>query len=797
MKKFNSLQSTVGLIATLLILFTSFTTQAQVENRQPFPFEIQNNTGFPDSDVFVAIVGEDLTSVPGNHVWVDCKTSVMKMMNRTYNTIKGPVYVWIPPATGGIPARNDIEGNRGPFNDAMYADCFTKLSDIPNKTVMLPLIQGCRVFLSVKSQLYLCFRGSSPTPGMYSGYTAPAITDYTDPNQGIMWDMIELTYDKYGYFANTSRVDSYNYPMGMESWGKDMQWDATGTLIVDQQGNPILVDSHKMVGERKTHDQIRELWTEYTQTGSGKEEFANCIEPATGAIRAPGKTLEFADGSVGTMPNRGIYVDYFKTYIDKIWQTYSTKDLIFDSGDAGVWTGRVTGETFTFTSDKAWGTAKGIITRKPTTQEVLEGKGCLDEDVQKIAGQQLDRVVQAQICAALNRHAIPVDGETLPIPIPTKVKNGKTCYDFSQANTFYQVKPSNYYAAFWHQGDINMDNKAYGFCYDDVWNYASASPSFMPERVLVHLNGFSFLNNEPCNVFPSVFAGSDKSITLASGTTSTTSSLSGNISDPIANSEGRGSITYSWSKVSGDGGTLSSTTNLNPTISNLQEGIYTYELTATIISNCATALTRKDQVTVTVSTVQPQAKCGGEATGTAGSGFKWEVDDSVTPTITFIPVTGKSTAPVVIIYQVNGVDKGGYNSFSGMNFTITDTKLGDKIKFYYVYSVPQGGEGNNQANLVEFEVGKLCDVPTTIETTKVLENEIVVYPNPATSQINIEMPSKLFNQIQMINAAGSVVYSGITEQEIETINIQELPVGIYFIKLVGETTVTTKFIKKR
>ena len=793
MKKLNPLQSTVGYLVTLLLLFSCFITEAQVMNRKPFPFEIKNHTGKPDSEVYVAIVGEDLALQPGpsNHVWVDCKTGEMKMMDRRYNTIKGPVYVWIPPADEGIPARNDIEGNRGPFGDAMYADCFTKLSDIPNKTIMLPLIQGCRVFLSVGSQLYLCFRGSDRNPGMYSGYTAPAITDDTDPNQGILWDMIELTYDQYGYFANTSRVDSYNYPMGMESWGQDMQWDANGNVIVDANGKAILVDSHKQAGENLTHDEIQVLWKDWTKAGSGREEFAKCLSAKTGAIHAPGKIKDFADGSVGTMPTPGPYVNYFKTYVDKVWQTYSSKDLVFDSGDAGVWTGRVTGETFTFTCNKVWGTGRGIITRKPTTQEVLEGKGCLDEDVQKIAGQQLDRLVQAQICAALNRHVIPVDGETLPIPIPTKVVKGITCYDFSQANTFYQAKPSNYYAAFWHQGGINKNDKAYDFCYDDVWNYASATPSFMPERVVVHLNGFSFDPTKPCDVLPTVNAGADVTVTLPTST----ATLAGRVSDDLS----RGGLTYSWRKVSGPaGGELSSTTSLTPSLSNLLEGTYTYELSATIATTCTNTLTKADQVVVNVSKVPPYVvvKCGGEASGTSGSSFQWEVDNSATPTVTFIPITDKSTKPVVFLYSVNGVDKGGWNNFNGMNITLSGTKIGDKVKFYYVYTIPQGGEANNLANMVEFEVGQECTIITAIKSVKESENEVTLYPNPASRQINIKVPEETFSQIQIINTTGSIVYMGSIESEEATFDIEELPRGIYFVKLIGETSVTKKFIKK-
>ena len=57
------------------------------------------------------------------------------------------------------------------------------------------------------------------------------------------------------------------------------------------------------------------------------------------------------------------------------------------------------------------------------------------------------------------------------------------------------------------------DDGSDGACtYDDVWNYASATPSFMPERVVVHLNGFKFLQEDPCLVLPSVSAGDRKSV---------------------------------------------------------------------------------------------------------------------------------------------------------------------------------------------------------------------------------------------------------------------------------------------
>jgi hypothetical protein len=297
-------------------IFLCWITQGQ----SPIPFVFQNTSPFSDGELYVAIVGQNLAT-PSQHIWIDCKTGAQNPMTSSYNTVLGPTY----------------GGNKGPGGNSMYASCFTKLSDIPNKTVMLPGIQGCRVFISVGQQLYFYFFNNG-------GYTSPSITDPTDPNQGIRYELIELTYNQYGFFGNTTRVDSYQYPIGMELFG------ANGY--------------QKRVGELKTHAEIVSLWSANVPV-----EFQKCLDPATGVITAPSKTKEFADGTIGTMPVPGPYVDYLKPYIDQVWTKYTSEDLIFNAGDAGVFRGRVTGERFSFlcTSGGFQGRT-GTVSRKPTTK---------------------------------------------------------------------------------------------------------------------------------------------------------------------------------------------------------------------------------------------------------------------------------------------------------------------------------------------------------------------------------------------------------------------------------------------
>jgi uncharacterized protein YjdB len=415
-----------GIIALITLLTVMFIDSALAQT--PFPFVFQNNSTFADADMYVAIVGQNASG----SVWIDCKTGAVNPMTNTYNTVLGPTY----------------GGNKGPGGNSMYASCFSKLSEVPNKTVMLPGISGCRVFISVGQQLYFYFFANG-------GYTSPSATDPTDPNIGIRYELIELTFNSIALFANTTRVDSYQYPMGLEIYGANSY--------------------HERVGELKTHDEIVALWKT-----SVPVEFQNCLNTTNGIITAPSKTKEFADGTIGTMPTPGPYVDYLKPYVDQVWEKYTNEDLIFNAGDAGVFKGRVVGETLSLTCiGGGFNGRTGTITRKPTTQEVLEGKGVFNQAVNDTP---VDLAVEAQMTAALNRHAINI----------TTPNVGQQ--DFSNSANYYLTAPTNYYSKFWHLPGVSIGQLSYGFAYDDVFNYSSSLVAPGPTKAVAVFGGWAGLN---------------------------------------------------------------------------------------------------------------------------------------------------------------------------------------------------------------------------------------------------------------------------------------------------------------
>ena len=799
----------------------------QRASAQVVPYTIKNNSSFADADLYVAVVG----IVNDAHVWLDCSTGTVKPMSVSDNTITGPTY----------------SGNAGPGNNSKYANCFTKLTNIPNKTINIPAIAGCRIFISVKSQLYFYFFGSTGAP---SGYTAPNLSNTTDPNQGIRYEIIELTNGSNGLWTNTTRVDSYQYPMGLEVWGTN--------------------GYYKKVGELKTHDQIVAQWKANAPT-----EFQGCID-ANGIIKFPSKIAAFETG--------GAYVDYLKPYIDAIWNKYASAELVFGVSNEGVWKGRVSGEQFNFTRSTDGATA--VITRRPTNLEAMEGSGVM------ASGARLDLVIQAQICAAINRHAIDLN-------VASGVQQ-----DFSVENNYYVTPLYNWYCKFWHQADVSYDKLTYAFCYDDVFDKSSTINCSSPTRALITFGGFAgssvavtgvslspatlsiakgSTSQLTATVSPSnasnpavTYSSSNTAVATVSSTGLVTALAAGTANITVTTADGAKTATCAvtvsnsayaipgkieaenYSSMYGIQTEATTDTNAGFNVGWINAGDYmnysvnvasagSYKVEFRIASTVATgSLQLKNGSTVlgsatlpntggwqswqTVSfnvslsagaqTLQVYAPAGGYnlnwinfssvSTGcsvvAATGDFSTTVStDASNLALTFVPVKTGAGATTCILYystSANGLFP-GYTVSPNTPFRIT-AAAGSTVYFYYTYSLASGGENNTSANKNSFTVGncstlkdaKIADVETTSQKT------FVVYPNPLKED-NISLAWEGLGiggsvRVEVLNLSGAIVKEqfihSVHAEAVDHINLSQLPNGTYIIKAYTGTEVLTKKI---
>src|SRR5262249_17466833 len=156
-------------------------------------------------------------------------------------------------------------------------------------------------------------------------------------------------------------------------------------LLLDVWGD--LKYFHQQTGLTETHDA---LLAEYTN-----EVPAEFQVPLQNQLRimAPGKST-FDVGQANE--------HYFDDYVSQIWQQYSNSLLSMDAGGRHF-AGRVMSGDLTFNEvDDSGNIVAGgsYIVHKPTTQDILECKGTL------ATGNSTELALEAQICAAFNRHVV-------------------------------------------------------------------------------------------------------------------------------------------------------------------------------------------------------------------------------------------------------------------------------------------------------------------------------------------------------------------------------------------------------
>ena len=95
-------------------------------------------------------------------------------------------------------------------------------------------------------------------------------------------------------------------------------------------------------------------------------------------------------------------------------------------------------------------------------------------------------------------------------------------------------------------------------------------------------------------------------------------------------------------------------------------------------------------------------------------------------------------------------------------------------------------------------VQKAAAVPAPVEVKVTFA--VKIYPNPARSFVTIEYSnatSASLKTFSVFNVVGNKVFSGQLVKEKTSLNIDNLPKGIYFIRIeAGTSSVTSKIIKE-
>ena len=88
-------------------------------------------------------------------------------------------------------------------------------------------------------------------------------------------------------------------------------------------------------------------------------------------------------------------------------------------------------------------------------------------------------------------------------------------------------------------------------------------------------------------------------------------------------------------------------------------------------------------------------------------------------------------------------------------------------------------------------------VSVTCKEGEFVENNIQIYPNPASTVVTISTLNNNEKTIHLIDALGSVIATQITTENVLQMNIEQLPAGVYFVQIVENGIITSNnFIKQ-
>jgi predicted esterase len=251
----------------------------------------------------------------------------------------------------------------------------------------------------------------------------------------------------------------------------------------------------------------------------------------------------------------------------------------------------------------------------------------------------------------------------------------------------------------------------------------------------------------------------------------------------LGSSDAEGDIaTYSWLKISGPGGlTILNSTTATPTVQGVQEGVYTFQLTVTDEQGA----TATDNVQVTVigaANQAPVANAGNDQTLT------------VPANSTSLTGSGYDADGTIASYewkQLNGPSSANISDATAAVTNVGSLQTGD---YLFALTVTDNDGAIHRDT-----------VAVSVINTMRSDDNVGVYPNPATTFINLKFESDSIGQvtINLYDARGMRMKTLKNEKNQrlfqQSVDISGLQTGIYFAECIvsNKQRIITRFVKQR
>jgi len=182
--------------------------------------------------------------------------------------------------------------------------------------------------------------------------------------------------------------------------------------------------------------------------------------------------------------------------------------------------------------------------------------------------------------------------------------------------------------------------------------------------------------------------------------------------------------------------------------------------------------------------------------GVVKFGFELTAEDSIgkvgTFEVTDINRTHLTTADAAVTHTLGGTTPTGNTNTWSVDWTAPADGVGDII-FYAAFNAANGND-ENTGDRIYITSQQYPEFHAGIGDNK-LKAKIKLYPNPASTFINVDLPDK--SELKIINMIGQEVINRKNTSASERINLSHLSSGVYFVQVSNNNNMATiRLLKK-
>jgi PKD repeat protein len=251
----------------------------------------------------------------------------------------------------------------------------------------------------------------------------------------------------------------------------------------------------------------------------------------------------------------------------------------------------------------------------------------------------------------------------------------------------------------------------------------------------------------------------------------------------------------------------------SPALDNTKTTVYTFTPSQGLCANSATLTITVNSTPTTPTFASIPASCVGSSlpslptTSLNSVTGTWSpaLDNTKTTTYTFTPTQGQCASNVSLTIQMDSIPNPGVlsvlgnicqgktasikSSVNGGSWASDDKSIVTVDANGLITFVSEGTTNitySKTNNSCTSTASKTLTIGKCLNLNELKESRIILYPNPTSDKLNLQVESSMFVKYEILNPEGKVLHSSQITSDNTIVTVSHLATGMYFIRLIDK-----------